>query len=271
MTQRFVLSTLHRMSELFNTNLAGKTALVCGASAGIGEATCRVLAHLGARVVAVARNQENLDRVVKSLSGKAAHRGISIDVNDHKALRELVSAEGFDVVINNSGGPKGGPLLDARPEEFIATFHQHLLTAQLLAQLAIPGMRERKYGRIVNIISTSVRTPLPNLGVSNTIRAAMASWAKTLSLEVAADGITVNSVLPGFTKTGRLENLLQAGAAKVGKTNEDLANDWKNTIPARRFGEPEEVANAVAFYATPAAAYITGTVLAVDGGRTPAY
>ena len=255
----------------FQIGLAGKTALVCGASAGIGEATTRVLAGLGARVVAAARTEAALKNLVASLPG-SGHRVFAVDLNDHARVRagvgDLLKELGsIEILVNNSSGPKGGPVLDAKPEEFAAAFTQHLVTNQVLAQLLVPGMKAKGYGRIVNVISTSVRMPIPGLGVSNTVRGAVASWAKTLALEVAPFGITVNSVLPGYTKTQRLEQLLKATAERTGRSEADVASEWKRATPVGRFAEPAELAQAVAFLASPAAAFITGVALPVDGGR----
>jgi len=256
-----------------NLSLMGKRALVCGASEGIGRAAAVTLADQGASVLAVARSEEKLKRLMDELPGKD-HRFLALDLNSHSDLQDRVQDEvvkrgEIEILINNSAGPKGGPIADARGEEFVRAFHQHLLTNQLLTQVLLPGMKARGYGRVINVISTSVRAPIPGLGVSNTIRAAVAAWAKTLSLEVGAFGVTVNSVLPGYTRTGRLESLLEAAASRTGKTANEVAEEWKATIPARRFGEPEEVAAAIAFFASPAAGYVNGQVLAVDGGRLP--
>ncbi len=251
-------------------NLRGRTALVTGASAGIGAASARCLSSLGARVILVARTETRLKQVTEGLENA---RYWALDVNDHRALGEHLEAElragSIDVVVNNSGGPQAGPILAAKLEDFLTAFHQHLLTNQFIVQRVIPKMKERGFGRIINIISTSVYAPIPNLGVSNTIRAAVASWAKTLSNEVGPYGITVNSVLPGYTATERLDQLIKETAKCLGKTEEEVANDWKNSTPVRRFAQPEEVAAAVGFLASPAAGYINGVALPVDGGRLP--
>jgi 3-oxoacyl-[acyl-carrier protein] reductase len=257
-----------------NVSLMGKRALVCGASEGIGRATAFSLADQGASVVAVARSEARLGQVLEELPGKD-HTFIAVDLNHHNEVRErieknLSDSGPFEILINNSAGPKGGLIQEANLDEFAQAFHQHLLTSQLLSQLLLPGMKAQGYGRIINVISTSVRVPIPGLGVSNTVRAAVAAWAKTLSQEVAAYGITVNSILPGFTKTGRLASLLAQAATSAGKTGDEVADEWKAMIPARRFADPEEVAGVIAFFASPAAGYVTGTTLAVDGGRTPA-
>jgi 3-oxoacyl-[acyl-carrier protein] reductase len=255
-------------------NLRGKTALICGASAGIGLASARLLAARGAKIIAVSRTEATLKEAVRSFEG-GGHRFLALDLNQHDLLKTKIEAEiansggAIEIVLNNSTGPKAGATLDATLEDFAQAFHQQLLTSQLLAQLLVPGMKDRSFGRIINIVSTSVRVPIPNLGVSNTVRAAVASWAKTLSNELGPFGITVNSVLPGFTKTARLDSLLKNAAAQSGANQDDVAQQWKLTIPARRFAEPEEIAAAVGFLASDEASYINGIVLPVDGGRTP--
>lgn len=255
-------------------SLSGKTALVCGASQGIGAATAKELAALGARVILLARNAEKLETVKSSLANPhLQHQTIAVDIAQRveltKHIKNAISAFGpITILINNTGGPAAGPVTEATEQDFLATFEKHVLVNSLLAQLLLPGMKEQKYGRILNVISTSVKVPIPGLGVSNTIRAAVANWAKTLSQEVASFGITVNSVLPGMTKTERLESLIQGTSQKQQKAREDVEKSMLATIPAGRFAEASEVAAAIAFLATPAAAYINGVALAVDGGRT---
>lgn len=250
-------------------SLKGKRALVCGASQGIGEATAVALAEMGAQAVLLARRKEPLEKIALKLPG-SGHQVLAIDLGDHATLEaEIKKLLPLHIVINNAGGPASGNLIDAQAEDFIKAFQQHILAAQKLAQLTVPGMKQDQYGRIINIISTSVKTPLAHLGVSNTIRAAMANWAKTMANELGPLGITVNNVLPGFTKTPRLDSLKKNTAEKTNSSESQVEDQWKATIPLRRFAEAGEVAAAIAFLASPAAAYISGVNLPVDGGRTP--
>ncbi|GIW74033.1 MAG: 3-oxoacyl-ACP reductase [Phycisphaerales bacterium] len=258
-------------------DLSGRTALVCGSSQGIGLASAVALAELGCRVTLFARDPQRLGEALAELprvDGGEHDVAVADFTQPEMVLDEargaLERAGGvFDILVNNTGGPPGGPILQAESRAFLEGMTAHLVNNHNLAQLVIPGMAERGYGRIVNIISTSVRCPIPGLGVSNTVRAAVAAWAKTLAGEVAGQGITVNSVLPGFTDTARLASLFEARAKREGTDVQAVREQALASIPMGRLGTPEEVAAAVAFYCTPAAGYITGTVLAVDGGRTP--
>ncbi len=255
-----------------NLDLSGRTALVCGASQGIGAATSLELARLGCRVVALARSEDKLNQVVEDLPGEG-HRIISCDVNNREELgakvKSILDEIGtIEVLICNSGGPKGGPLLAAEEDNFLAGFENHVLANMLIIRLLTPGMAKENFGRIINIISTSVKAPIPNLGVSNTIRGAVASMAKTLSVELAPKGITVNNVLPGYTQTPRLDALIEGAAIRLSKTSEEVTSMWKAKVPSERFATAEEVASAAAFLASPAASYINGINLPVDGGRT---
>ena len=257
-------------------NLSGRHALVCGASQGIGRAAAIELAQLGASVTLLARSREALEAVLEELPKADAqtHAWIAVDMNDHDALRTKVEAlthtKPVQILVNNTGGPPGGPAHTAKLDDFRIAFNQHLIAAQIVLQAVLPGMRGAGYGRIVNVISTSVKEPIANLGVSNTVRAAMASWAKTLSSELAAAGITVNNVLPGFTKTQRLSSLIAANAKSAGKSEDEIARGMLAGVPASRFGEAHEIAAVIAFLCTPAAAYVNGVSIAVDGGRTRA-
>ncbi|RMH94994.1 SDR family oxidoreductase [Lysobacter pythonis] len=254
-------------------DLTGKHALVCGASEGIGRATAIELAQLGADVTVLARREPALREVIATLPrhGSQRHGFITTDIADTDALRTATNALAAErpvhVLVNNSGGPPGGRAIDADIDAFLAAYRQHLIANQTLAQALTPGMREAGYGRIVNVISTSVYEPIPNLGVSNTTRAAVAGWAKTLSKELAADGITVNNVLPGFTETGRIAQIVRDQMAQSGKPENEVRAAMRALIPAQRFADPAEVASVIVFLCTPAAAYVSGQSIAVDGGR----
>jgi len=258
-----------------NLSLSGKTALVCGSTQGIGRATAVELALLGASVTLFVRNEASAQEVVAELdrSQGQVHRYILADFAQPSQVRTalevyLLQSPDVHILINNTGGPKGGALVDAQLDEFTNTFAAHLLNNQQLVQAVVPAMRRAGYGRIVNIISTSVKQPIVGLGVSNTIRGAVAQWAKTLSLELGKDGITVNNVLPGYTKTARLDAVLSMRAQASGKTTEEIARQMEAEIPIGRFAEAEEVAAAVAFLCTPAAGSISGINVPVDGGKT---
>lgn len=255
--------------------LNNKRALVCGASQGIGEATAFTLANMGAEVILVARSREKLETLKLQLPKDRGqhHQVLPLDLQDHEqlqtSLEKILQGGPISVVVNNAGGPKGGPLLEAEETQFIEAFQAHIVASSLIARRVVPGMKEMKFGRFINIISTSVKAPISNLGVSNTIRGAMASWAKTLANELAPFGITVNNVLPGYTLTPRLEALALATAQKQNKTIDEIKTLWKNSTPAGRFAQPQEVADAIGFLASPSAGFITGINLPVDGGRTP--
>ncbi len=254
-------------------NLKGKHALVCGASRGIGMSTAIALSKLGADITLVARNAQKLESVRASLHNQQqSHHCLALDFSDPSSVRSaidtLVETRPVHILINNTGGPKGGPLLSADVDAFSAAMQMHLHCSHHLVQAVVPGMRAAQYGRIINIISTSVKAPIPGLGVSNTTRGAMASWAKTLAGELGAYAITVNNVLPGFTDTERLTEIINSKAAKTGNSPEVVRDTMINGVPARRFAHPDETASAVAFLASPAASYINGINLPVDGGRT---
>lgn len=258
-----------------NLDLHQKQAIVCGSTQGIGKAVALELALLGASVTLIARNEEKLQATLQELDTTVGqqHNYICADFSDADEVAAKIHAyvankPAVHILINNTGGPAGGPIADAGLDEFKQAFSNHLICNHILVQAVVPLMKQAQYGRIINIISTSVKQPLPGLGVSNTIRGAVANWAKTLSLELAAFGITVNNVLPGATVTGRHTSLIQAKAQKTGQSVDQIEQEMLTSIPARRFGEPHEVAAAAAFLASPAAAYINGINLPVDGGRT---
>jgi 3-oxoacyl-[acyl-carrier protein] reductase len=257
-----------------NLSLEGRNALICGASQGIGAAIAEELALMGANCILLARNEDNLRLTISVLdiALRQSHSYHVIDFGDQKATKELIqkitAQQTIHILVNNSGGPPAGPIVDATEEQFLTTFNQHLITNHILTKAVIEGMKKDHYGRIINIISTSVKIPLKNLGVSNTIRGAVASWAKTMSNELGQFGITVNNVLPGFTRTQRLDAIIENTVAKKGLSREETEAEMMEETPAKRFGEPEEVAAVAAFLATPAAAYVNGTSIPVDGGRT---
>jgi len=253
--------------------LNNKTALVCGSSQGIGKAIAIEFAKAGANVLMVARNEELLNANLKELgnNGSQSHSFIRADFSEPKIaagkIEEfLIMNGGVDILVNNSGGPAPGKISEANSEWLINAFYQHVIASQLITQKVIPGMVSNKFGRIINIISIGVKQPIENLGVSNVIRGAMASWAKTLSRELAPYGITVNNLLPGYTMTERLTSLFKTRAEQQGKTFEEISNGIKSQVPADRFAEPEELAFAACFLASDLASYITGINLPVDGG-----
>ena len=256
--------------------LTSRRALVGGSTQGIGRAVAQLLAEQGCAITLLARNEARLQETAAALPtpGAAHHNYLVADFDDPSQLEAVVEGylaehpEGFHILVNNTGGPAGGPLLEASVEALRIAFNQHVICNQLLAQAVVPGMRAAGFGRIINIISTSVKIPLAGLGVSNTIRGAVASWAKTLANELGPAGITVNNVLPGATLTQRHTSLIEKKTAQTGQSVEAIEAEMLKLIPARRFGLAEEVAAAVAFLASPAAGYINGTSVPVDGGRT---
>lgn len=258
-----------------NLNLKNKVALVCGSTQGIGKAAAIELALLGANIVLLARNEESLKKTLTELdvTQGQSHKYLVADFTDPNSLSKKVNDfiqtnSAINILVNNTGGPPGGPIVDAKVEEFQQAFSNHLLCNHILAQACIPGMKQNGYGRIINVISTSVKQPLKGLGVSNTIRAAVGNWSKTLSIELAPFGVTVNNVLPGATNTLRIKTLLEAKSQKTGTTIDDLKKEMISEIPMNRFAEANEIANAIAFLASPGASYITGVNIPVDGGRT---
>lgn len=255
-------------------SLAGKRALVGGSTQGIGLAIAQELSLLGASCTLIARNEASLKEAINTLdkSQDQKHDYLIADFFNYTQVQEVVagyvSQRNIHILINNSGGPAGGPITDATPEAFLQAFQQHLICNQLITQQVVGGMKKDGYGRIINIISTSVKIPLKGLGVSNTIRGAVASWAKTMANELGAFGITVNNVLPGATATGRLDAIVNNKASKTGMDKSAVEEEMLEEIPMKRFGKPGEIAAVVAFLASPAAAYVNGVSIQVDGGRT---
>ena len=257
-----------------NLNLNNKNALVCGSTAGIGKATAMALAEEGANVTLVARNEDKLKLALSDLpNNNQNHSYIVADFSNPEQLKTKISEyikanNGFHILVNNTGGPKGGPVFSAELEEFESAFTQHLKCNHILAQATVPFMKTEGFGRIINVISTSVKQPLDGLGVSNTIRGAVANWSKTLANELGQFGITVNNVLPGATGTERLSEIIKNKSSKTGITEDEASNAMKNAVPAKRFAKPEELADAITFLASERASYINGINLPVDGGRT---
>lgn len=251
--------------------LKNKNALVCGSTQGIGKATAIMLAAEGANVTLVARNEEKLKAVLAELPNKDQHHYYLVadftNPEDLKLRLQALSIK-YHILINNTGGPAGGPVFNAQLEEFERAFTMHLKCNHVLVQSLVPGMKEMNYGRIINVISTSVKQPLDGLGVSNTIRGAVANWSKTMANELGQFGITVNNVLPGATETERLNEIIQNKANKTGKSTDEISQSMRNASPAKRFAKPQETAAAIAFLASEKAAFINGINLPVDGGRT---
>ncbi len=258
-----------------NLNLKGKTAMVCGSTQGIGKAAAVELALLGATIVLVARNEDSLKQTLKELDNSHGqkHGFLAADFQQASNLKEkvesFIATQGVvHILVNNTGGPPSGLIANAKTDEFLQAFNNHLICNHILVQAVIEGMKKEQYGRIINVISTSVKIPLKGLGVSNAIRAAVANWSKTLANEVASFGITVNNVLPGATLTRRLQSIIENKSKNTGESLNEIKNEMESEIPLGRFAEPSEIANAIAFLASPAASYITGINVPVDGGRT---
>lgn len=255
-----------------NLDLSGKTALVCGSTAGIGNAIAKELAEMGATIILMARNEEKLKKCLDDLArtSNQEHSYVVADFSNVENVKEAVASiqKPVNILLNNTGGPPGGPIVNASTDEFTAAFSMHLLCNHTLVQGVKEGMIESGYGRIINIISTSVKQPLNGLGVSNTVRGAVANWSKTMANELGVHGITVNNVLPGATATERLSSIVANKAKKTGKSVEEALKGMEAQVPLKRVAQPEEVAAAAAFLASPAAAYINGINVPVDGGRT---
>lgn len=254
-------------------DLTGRHALVCGASSGIGRAAAMALAGLGANLTILARRADQLNglRPILKNAGAGETHALVADLDNRAELKAKVEAHlaktgPVHILLNNTGGPPSGPLLQAKEEDFVKPYGRHLLAAHLLTQLVVPGMKESGYGRIVNVLSSSVREPIPGLGVSNTIRVAMASWAKTLSRELPP-GITINSILPGYVDTERLGHLETEMGLRSGKGAAAIRQGWIDATPEQRLGTPEELGNVIAFLCSPAASFVRGIVMPVDGGR----
>ena len=257
-----------------NLSLEGRQAVICGSTQGIGLAIAEELALLGANCTLVARNEESLKHALNDLdiSLRQQHGFLVADFSDIQQVKamieEHVKKQSVHILVNNSGGPPAGPILEATEDAFLIAFNQHLVCNHILTRAVVPSMKKENYGRIINIISTSVKIPLKNLGVSNTIRGAVSSWAKTMSNEIGQFNITVNNILPGFTSTQRLNTLIQHTAKKGNQLVEIVEQNMKDEVPMKRFADPMEIASVAAVLASPAASYVNGASIPVDGGRT---
>lgn len=257
-----------------NLSLENKTAIICGSTQGIGLAVAIELAQLGANCILIARNETTLIDAIKLLpkENSQQHSYLIADFSNSNNVKSIIEdfmkENTVHILINNTGGPAGGAIIDAKEEDFINTFNQHLICNHILTKAVVPSMKKEGYGRIINIISTSVKIPLNNLGVSNTIRGAVASWAKTMANELGQFNITVNNVLPGATNTVRLQNIIKINATKKEKEPVEIEKEMQQEIPMRRFAEASEIAAVAAFLASPAASYVNGVSIPVDGGRT---
>ena len=256
-------------------SLNGKRALVCGSSQGIGRAIAVHFAKMGAEVILLSRNQTGLNNVldILNIENDQKHTHLVADFSAPEVLKQILTEKlpelgPVHILLNNTGGPSPGLIQDAVPDQFIDAFSKHIICNQILVQAVMESMKMDGFGRIINIISTSVKQPIPGLGVSNTIRGAVASWSKTLAAELAPFGITVNNILPGATDTARLQAIVDAKATKMNKSREQIVTDFKREIPMGRFARPEEIANVAGFLASELASYVTGVSIPVDGGRT---
>ena len=257
-----------------DNNFRELNAMVCGSTSGIGKATAILLAKNGANVTLLARNEDKLKAVKSELyqSNNQKHDHYKVDFTKPEDLKAVVEVatlnHHYSILVNNTGGPKGGPVIDADVNEFRNAFEQHLICNQILVQAVFPSMKKNEFGRIINVISTSVKQPISGLGVSNTIRGAVANWSKTLANEIGQFGITVNNVLPGFTETQRLEQIIINKSEKQSLSVKEVADQMKQSVPVKRFGNADEVADAIVYLASKSSGYINGINLPVDGGRT---
>ncbi|AFK02460.1 short-chain dehydrogenase/reductase SDR [Emticicia oligotrophica DSM 17448] len=258
-----------------NLDLSGKTAFVCGSTQGIGKAAAVELALLGANITLVARNEEKLKAVLDELPRKKGqkHRYLLIDFSKTNQIksrieRHLTKYPEAHILVNNTGGPVGGPVIEASPDLFLQTFNEHVIAAQILTQALVPSMKKDGFGRIINITSVGMKQPIVGLGVSNTIRGAIGNWAKSMANELGKFGITTNNVLPGYTTTARLQKVNEMRASATQKSVSEVEQELIKEIPIGRFTAPQETAAVIAFLCSPAAASVNGVSIPVDGGKT---
>lgn len=253
--------------------IKGRKALVAGSSSGIGFECARLFAEEGVDLLLVARSSDRLGAAARSLGGGRVEF-VAADLSTAEGVETVARAAsgfgGIDILVNNAGGPKAGPFDALTDDDWLSAFNLNLMSAVRLTRRCLPHMIERRWGRIVNIMSTSVKQPVDNLMLSNSVRMAVVGFSKTLTTEVSHHGITINTVGPGFAATDRLSSLARTTAERQGITEEQVREKWASDVPLRRIGKPEEVAAAVVFLASEQAAYINGTFLPVDGGRIKA-
>ena len=253
--------------------LKGKVALVAASSKGLGRAVAEELATEGADLVLCARGKDTLEQTAESIRTKAGVKVVAVaaDVSDPKDAARVVKAAfdefgRVDILVTNSGGPPSGPFESFTPEMWDSATRLLLKSAVELTRAVLPGMKERRWGRILNVTSIAAKQPIEGLMLSNSLRAAVIGFARTLANEVAPFGVTVNNLLPGYTRTDRVQELARAAGAKTGGSNTDVVSKWEKEIPMGRLGEPREFAALAAFLASERASYITGSSIAVDGG-----
>lgn len=257
-----------------NLDLKNKTAVVCGATQGIGFGIAQELAKEGVSLILIARNKKKLEGCVNALVNPEKHTFVCVDFTNPKKFQSILfkyfqkNKPAVHILINNTGGPKSGPIKNAELSEFTNAFNMHVLCNQILTTLVVPSMKKLNYGRIINIISTSVKIPIAGLGVSNTIRGAVANWAKTMANELGGFKITVNNILPGYTNTGRLNSLFEKMSTSQKKPIKEIKENIINNVPLKRLGEVNDIAHLVTFLASERASYISGVNIPVDGGRT---